>query len=359
MPLCKCNCGGCMKKGGMFSLDLMHETGGYTYDELKELWGTKYYDYLLEIYVKLINNLEGCSKLVKLILNIVSIQSFKTIDSNDLRKLYSLYELKSDITIHNLNYLHQALIDNIRMEPFFVLRLSNSHNFVYSEEFTKELLKQNQSEYELYVFYMKLLGNEQYTNDYQMTSIHSNFKSTIISYFSGNNLDFIKNPLNWSDRSFKSAHVILLKDDVDSGETKVLMLTHLPNAKGVKSSKKIIETDCRLGPPGGLIDRSDSTPWDAMVREYREETNVTFPSKIELINTFIWKKKHIVFVVKTNQRIVESEIENNETFSRKLFTVKELRKIIKDSNGPQVKGKFKMRGSATESTLAILDTLEL
>ena len=353
MPLCKCNCGGCSKKGGMFSLDLIYETGGYSYDELKELWGDKYYDYLLELYVKLINNLEGCSKVAKLILNIVSIVSFKTIDSNDLRKLYDLYSLKSYISIHDVNYLHQAIIDNIRMEPFFVLRLSNCYNFVYSKEFTEELLQQNQSEYELYVFYMKLVGNEQYSSEVASNS----FNSSIVSYFSGNNLEFIKNPLNWGDMKFKSAHVILLKDDVDSGETKVLMLAHLPTTK---STKKIIETDCKLGPPGGMIDKEDNTPWDAMVREYYEETNLSFPSKIELINTFIWKKNHIVFVVKTINRIVEGRVtNNNEIYSRKLFTVEELREIIKDSSGSQVKGKLKMRNSAIKSTLSILDLLEL
>ena len=97
MPMCKCNCGGCSKKGGMFSLDLMHEKGGYTYDELKELWSDKYYDYLLEIYIKLINNLEGCTKLVKLILNIVSIQSFKKLDSYYFGKFIWLMPLAEKI----------------------------------------------------------------------------------------------------------------------------------------------------------------------------------------------------------------------------------------------------------------------
>ena len=353
MPMCKCNCGGCSKKGGMFSLDLMYETGGYTYDELKELWSDKYYDYLLEIYIKLINNLEGCTKLVKLILNIVSIQSFKKLDSNDLRKFYNLYGLKSDISINNVNYLYQALMDNIRMEPFFVLRLSNCYNFVYSEEFTRELLQQNQSEYELYLFYMKLLGNEQYISDYQMASIHSNFKSTIVSYFSGNNLDFVKNPLNWNDENFRSAHVMLLKEF--EGVTKILMLTHLPSNK----SKDLIETDCRLGPPGGLIDKGE-TPWNTMVREYKEETGLDLPVKIELVNTFIWKKKYIIFVLKTENRIIEGRITNNdEIYSRKLFTIEELREIIKNSNSSQVKGRFKMRNGAIKSTEAILDALDL
>ena len=67
-----------------------------------------------------------------------------------------------------------------------------------------------------------------------------------------------------------------------------------------------------------------------------------------------------MFVVKTINRIVEGRVtNNNEIYSRKLFTVEKLREIIKDSSGSQVKGKFKMRNSAIKSTLSILDLLEL
>ena len=65
----------------------------------------------------------------------------------------------------------------------------------------------------------------------------------------------------------KSAHVLLVKD------TRILMLTHKPGT----IREPLIETDCRLGPPGGLIDPGDSTPWAAMLREYKEEAGLDFP----------------------------------------------------------------------------------
>ena len=51
------------------------------------------------------------------------------------------------------------------------------------------------------------------------------------------------------------------------------MLTHKPGT----ILEPLSETDCRLGPPGGLIDPGDSTPWDAMLREYKEEAGLDFP----------------------------------------------------------------------------------
>ena len=46
MKECKCKCGGCVKKGGAFMLETIYINGGYTYDDLRKLWGPKYYDYL-------------------------------------------------------------------------------------------------------------------------------------------------------------------------------------------------------------------------------------------------------------------------------------------------------------------------
>jgi 8-oxo-dGTP pyrophosphatase MutT (NUDIX family) len=350
MKECKCKCGGCAKKGGGFMLETIFVNGGYTYEQLENLWGKKYYEYLLNIYSKLINNLEDSNKVILLILNIITLLSIQDIDSSEIKKLHSLFNF---LSIHDVNYLYQAIADNIHMEPFFVLRMANCHNFVYSNSFTEELLNQNTVQYNLYISYLKILANEQYVSDFKMASAHSSYKSTIVSFFSGYNLDFVRNNVNWSNHSnVISAHVIITSTDYDSGKLRVLMLSHKPSS--VRGELK--ETDCRLGPPGGIIDKTDKTPWDAMIREYHEEAGCHFPSKFDLINTFIWKKKHVVFVVNTESRIANGIVNNDEIYSRKWFNIDELKKIIESSkHSKQVKGKFKMRNGAIDSTIAIID----
>mgnify|MGYP003695003341 CR=1 FL=1 len=350
MKECKCKCGGCVKKGGGFMLETIFINGGYTYDDLNKLWGPKYYDYLLNIYTKLINNLEDSNKIILLILNITSLLSIQSLDNSDLKKLQSLFGF---LSIHDVNYLYQAIKDNIHMEPFFVLRMGNCYNFVYSTSFTEELLKQNMVQYNLYTSYLNTLMNDQYISDFRVASSHSMYKSTIVSFFSGDNLEFIKNNVNWSKHSnVISAHVLVLTNDRDTERLKVLMLAHNPSS--VRG--KLEETDCRLGPPGGIIDPTDNTPWDAMIREYREETDTHFPREFTLINTFIWKKKHVVFVVNSKSRITNKIIRNDEIYSRRLFDIDELKNIIDSSKGSrQVKGKFKMRNGAIDSTSAIIE----
>ena len=130
------------------------------------------------------------------------------------------------------------------------------------------------------------------------------------------------------------------------------MLAHNPS----QIRGKLEETDCRLGPPGGIIDTTDNTPWDAMIREYKEETETAFPKNFTLINTFIWKKKHVVFVVNSESRISNKIIRNDEIYSRRLFYIDNLKEIIANSKGSrQVKGQFKMRNGAIDSTSAIID----
>lgn len=349
MKQCKCKCGGCVKKGGAFMLETIFINGGYTFEDLKKLWGNKYYDYLLIIYNKLINNLEDSNKIISLILHIISLLTFQYLNTNDLNKIHSIYNF---ITIHELNYLYQAIYDNIHMEPFFVLRMSNSHNFVYSNSFIQELLTQNLLQYDLYKSYLTMLTDDQYSSDFKMAITHSSYKSTIVSFFSGNNLLFIKNKINWNSHpNVISAHLLLLTNDIETNTLKCLMLTHKPsNIRG-----SLIETDCHLGPPGGLIDPTDNTPWDAMVREYKEEVNLHLPNNFTLLNTFIWKKKYVIFVGSTETRITDKIIDNNEIYSRKWFDINDIKQIIKNKNTKQTKGLFKMRNGAVDSTAAIID----
>lgn len=351
MKECKCKCGGCVKKGGAFMLETIFINGGYTFEDLKKLWGNRYYDYLLNIYTKLINNLEDSNKIITLILHIISLLTLQQLSTSDIKKIHSLFNF---LSIHDLNYLYQAINDNIHMEPFFVLRMSNSHNFVYSNTFINELLKQNLIQYDLYKSYLKLLTDHQYTSDFKMAVAHSSYKSTIVSFFSGNNLLFVKNSINWiAHPNVISAHVMIFTNDIDTNKLKILMLAHKPSSiRG-----KLVETDCRLGPPGGLIDSTDNTPWDAMKREYSEEAKLQFPNPNDftLINTFIWKRKHVIFVVNFESEITNKIINNDEVYSRKWFNIKDIKEIIKNKRTKQTKGIFKMRNSAIESTSAIID----
>jgi len=349
MKECKCKCGGCVKKGGAFMLETIFINGGYTFEDLKKLWGNRYYDYLLNIYTKLINNLEDSNKIITLILHIISLLTLQQLSTIDIKKIHSLFNF---LSIHDINYLYQAINDNIHMEPFFVLRMGNSHNFVYSNTFIDELLKQNLIQYDLYKSYLKLLTDHQYTSDFKMAVAHSSYKSTIVSFFSGNNLLFVKNRINWVSHSdVISAHVMFFTNDIDTNKLKILMLAHKPSSiRG-----ELIETDCRLGPPGGLIDSTDDTPWDAMKREYNEEVDLQFPTNFTLINTFIWKKKHVIFVVNSESKITNKIINNDEIYSRKWFNIEDIKEIIKNKGTKQTKGIFKMRNGAIESTSAIID----
>ena len=109
------------------------------------------------------DNLKGnIEKLAELFPNCIT-ESFD--DNGDLKKLQSLF---SFLSIHDVNYLYQAIKDNIRMEPFFVLRMGNCYNFVYSTNFTEELLKQNIVQYNLYVSYLNTLMNDQYISDFRV-----------------------------------------------------------------------------------------------------------------------------------------------------------------------------------------------
>lgn len=334
MKECKCKCGGCVKKGGYLSLDALYTKGGYTFEELKGLWGD-HYDSLLDLYYKLNNNLEASNKIILIII------SFK--GYTNIKKLYDYYDVgKHKITLVNIEKLSTAIINNIRMEPFFVIKISNAHNLLYSSDFTKETLKQNLIQYELYK------SSVESENDYSV----SNDMLSLMSVNSGNNLEFIKNPLNCNNNVI-SAHVLIVKD-IYSDNKKILMLTHKP----IVSRGTLMETDCRLGPPGGIIDPTDSTPWNAMLREYKEEAGLDFPKNHTLINTFIWKNKYLIFLVSTDNEISEMIVDNNEIYSRKWFSVKDLKDIIKGSfvkGSKQVKGVFKMRNGAFESTSAIIE----
>jgi 8-oxo-dGTP pyrophosphatase MutT (NUDIX family) len=334
MKECKCKCGGCAKKGGALSLDVIYTKGGYTVEELKVLWGE--YDSLLDLYYKLNNNLEASNKII---LIIISFRGY-----TNIKKLYDYYDVgKHKITLVNIESLCTAIINKIRMEPFFVIKISNAHNLLYSSDFTKETLKQNLIQYELYKSYVES------ENDY---SVSSDTILSLVSVNSGNNLEFIKNPLNNCNNSVISAHVLIVKD-MYSDNKKILMLTHKPTV----SRGTLIETDCRLGPPGGIIDPTDSTPWNAMLREYKEEAGLDFPKQHTLINTFIWKNKYLIFLVSTDNEISEMIVDNNEIYSRKWFSVKDLKEIITGSikGSKQVKGSFKMRNGAFESTSAIIE----
>ena len=286
MKVCKCKCGGCSKKGGALSLDNIYNKGGYTFEELKTLWGD-HYDSLLDLHYKLNDNLEASKKIILIIISFRELKGIK--------KLFDYHELnKYQITLADIEKLCNAIVNNIRMEPFFVLILNNVNNLVYSEDFINATLEQNLLHYATY---------QSYTTNANTDSSSSYIKNSLAVVSSGNNLDFIKNPVNWNPM-IKSAHVLLVKD------TQILMLTHKPGT----IREPLSETDCRLGPPGGLIDPTDSTPWDAMLREYKEEAGLDFPIKHTLINT--------------------------EIFSRKWFSIDEIKKIIQASKSKQIKWGF-------------------
>jgi hypothetical protein len=340
MKECKCKCGGCAKKGGAVSLDSIYKKGGYTVEELKALWKIDYYENLLKVYSKLINNLQDSNKIILIIISFCSIK-----DLTNIKKLYDYFDLsKSKITIQDIKYIGDAIINNIQMEPFFVIKISNAYNHTYDMSFTQEILKQNLIQYD---FYQASIT----TNIHDIPSFNKSLSlSSLISINSGNNIEFIKNPLNWNN-TFVSAHVMIVKD-IYTANKKMLMLTHMPTS--IRGT--LVETDCRLGIPGGNIDSSDYTPWTAMLREYKEEAELDFPINYKLINTFIWEKKHIIFLVNTDDNIDDFVINNEEIYSRKWFSIKELKDIIQSSSkgSKQVKGSFKMRNGAINSTDAII-----
>ena len=133
------------------------------------------------------------------------------------------------------------------------------------------------------------------------------------------------------------------------------MLTHKPGT----IQEPLTETDCRLGPPGGLVDPKDSTPWAAMLREYKEEAGLDFPINHTLKNTFTWCKKYLIFLVTTDAEIPDEEVnKNKEIFSRKWFSIDEIKNIIQASKSKQIKGVFKMRNGAGASTDAIINFMK-
>mgnify|MGYP006075070669 CR=1 FL=1 len=331
MKVCKCKCGGCSKKGGALSLDNIYNKGGYTFEELKTLWGD-HYDSLLDLHYKLNDNLEASKKIILIIISFRELKGIK--------KLFDYHELnKYQITLADIEKLCNAIVNNIRMEPFFVLILNNVNNLVYSEDFINATLEQNLLHYATY---------QSYTTNANTDSSSSYIQNSLAVVSSGNNLDFIKNPVNWN-KKIKSAHVLLVKDK------QILMLTHKPTHKPGTILEPLTETDCRLGPPGGLIDPKDSTPWAAMLREYKEEAGLDFPKNHTLENTFTWCNKYLIFLVTTDAEISDGEVKKNkEIFSRKWFSIDEIKKIIQASNSKQVKGFFKMRNGAGPSTDAII-----
>lgn len=347
MKECKCKCGGCVKKGGYLSLDVLYTKGGYTFEELKGLWDS---EDLISIYYKLFNNLYDTNKIIHIIISFCTFKELK-----DVKKLYDYFELsKSKITIFDINYIYDAIMNNMPMDPFFVLKMINANNLLYSSDFTEEILKENLRQYEAY-----MTSRNNYI-------LHNNIQSNLLSVCSGDNIEVVKNPLNWYKYNVitqpldtskyegnASAHVLVFKD-FGNKESKILMLTHKP----YKPHENLIETDCRLGAPGGIIDLTDNNPWDAMLREYKEEVGIPFPSQYKLLNTFIWKNRHIIFVINTTSNISEKVVDNNEIYSRKWFSVNDLKDIIKGSfvkGSKQVKGVFKMRNGAFESTSAIME----
>lgn len=338
MKECKCKCGGCAKKGGAISLDSIYKKGGYSVEELKTLWIVDYYENLLKVYSKLINNLEDSNKIILIIISFCSIKNL-----TNIKKLYDYFDLsKSKITIQDIKYIGDAIINNIPMEPFFVLKISNAYNYTYDMSFTQEILKQNLIQYDFY--------QTSITTSIHDFSSFNNSLSSLVSINSGNNIEFVKNPLNWNN-NVVSAHVMIVKD-IYTTNKKMLMLTHMPTS--IRGT--LLETDCRLGIPGGHIDPTDYTPWSSMLREYKEEAELDFPTNYKLINTFIWEKKYVIFLVNTDDKINYVVINNKEIYSRKWFSINELKDIILSSNkgSKQIKGSFKMRNGAINSTDAII-----
>ena len=139
MKDCKCKCGGCAMKGGALSLDSVYKKGGYTVEDLKVLWLGDYYEPLLELYTKLINNLEASNKIILIIITFCSFREL-----TGIKKLFDYFHLnKAKITLVEIEWLYNAIINNIQMEPFFVIKISNAYNHIYSIDFTNEILKEN------------------------------------------------------------------------------------------------------------------------------------------------------------------------------------------------------------------------
>ena len=84
-------------------------------------------------------------------------------------------------------------------------------------------------------------------------------------------------------------------------------------------------------------------------------STLCLPNNFTLLNTFIWKKKYVIFVGSTETRITDKIIDNNEIYSRKWFDINDIKQIIKNKNTKQTKGLFKMRNGAVDSTAAIID----
>lgn len=348
MKVCKCKCGGCSKKGGTLSLYNIYNKGGYTSDELKTLWGD-HYDSLLKLYYKVNFRLEATSNIISIILQSFSIPSSELKGIKNLFNFYFYVLNKYKVTLVDIEKLCNAIVNNIGMEPFFVSIINNVNNVAYSEDFINATLEQNLLHYATY---------QSYTTNANTDSSSSYIQNSLAVVSSGNNLDFINNPANWNPM-IKSAHVLLVKD------TRILMLTHKPTHKPGTIREPLIETDlietdCRLGPPGGLIDPNDSTPWAAMLREYKEEVGLDFPKNHTLENTFTWCNKYLIFLVTTTDaEIPDGEVKKNkEIFSRKWFAIDEIKKIIEASKSKQVKGAFKMRNGAGASTAAIINFMK-
>jgi 8-oxo-dGTP pyrophosphatase MutT (NUDIX family) len=92
-----------------------------------------------------------------------------------------------------------------------------------------------------------------------------------------------------------------------------------------------------------------------MLREYKEEAGLDFPKNHTLENTFTWCNKYLIFLVTTDAEISDGEVKKNkEIFSRKWFSIDEIKNIIQASKSKQIKGVFKMRNGAGASTDAII-----
>ena len=155
MKVCKCKCGGCSKKGGALSLDNIYNKGGYTFEELNTLWGD-HYDSLLKLYYKVNFRLEATSSIISIILQSFSIPSSELKGIKNLFNFYFYVLNKYTVTLVDIEKLCNAIVNNIRMEPFFVSIINNVNNVAYSEDFINATLEQNLLHYATYQSYTKM-----------------------------------------------------------------------------------------------------------------------------------------------------------------------------------------------------------
>jgi ADP-ribose pyrophosphatase YjhB (NUDIX family) len=123
----------------------------------------------------------------------------------------------------------------------------------------------------------------------------------------------------------------------------------------------VTETNGKVGFPGGKVKNTDDTIFDAMKREFNEETGNELP-KLYNINRFVYKGKHsftAIYVANTVKTISTTLGSNadGEIVSMHLSTVNDIRSSLNGEPLSSGKPSFTFRDCAKKSTKLLLPYL--